>query len=56
MMSIGGDNLQFHPKFVPFLTSEGMKLDHYCFYVSISTEDQKKVFTENLKSFVPESQ
>ena len=34
-----------------------MKLNRYCFHVSISSEDQKKKdFTENLKSFCPQNQ
>ena len=33
-----------------------MKLNRSCFHVSISSEDQKKGFTENLKSFCPQNQ
>ena len=42
MLSIGGDNLQFYPNVAQFSTLGGMKLGHYFFHVSKSSEDQKK--------------
>ena len=40
MLSIMADNLQFYSNFAPFSTLGGMKLNHYCFHLSISSEDQ----------------
>ena len=47
LLSIGGNNLQFHPNFALFSTLGGMNLDHEFVQVSKLSEDQKKkVFTK----------
>ena len=47
LLSIGGDNLQFHLNFALFLTLGEMNLDYDFVQVSKLREDQKKVFTKN---------
>ena len=42
MLSIGEDNLRFYPSFALFSTLRGVRLDHYFFHVSKSSEDLKK--------------
>ena len=53
ILSIGGDNLQFHPNFAPFSKLGRMKHDHYCFHVSKSSEDQKRSSRKIWRVFVP---
>ena len=52
MLSIGGIICKFTP-ILPIFNIGRMKLDHYFFHVSKSSEDQKKVFTETERVFVP---
>ena len=47
-----GRNSQFYPNFAPCLTFGGMKLNHYRFHVSISSEDQKKGLHGKFEEFL----
>ena len=50
LLSIGGDNLQFYPKFALFSTLGGMNLDHDFAQVWKFSEDQKKKANRTLFS------
>ena len=53
LLSIGGDNLQFYPKFALFSTLGGMNLDHDFFFFQVSklSEDQKKMSSPKVEHF-----
>ena len=51
MLSIGEDNLQFHPNFCPGFNIGGMKLDHNFFHISKLSEDKKRS-SSKIKEFL----
>ena len=53
LLSIGGNKLQFCPKFARFSTLGEMNLNHDLFQVSKLSKNQKKALHQKLKSFFP---